>query len=252
MIGFVLDDPRRVIVGASARCARRRGRSARTLISRARGTRPRMSGMLRQPSQSSSTMSVPTGDDFRVDDRDRRRRPSRRPRRASSAGDEQPQPFVDLRRRQADAVILDHRLDHVVDQLLDDRVADVGALEGARLRAQHRMAHARDLQDRHIRRIILVSACDEAASCTPTTNRTPTASARAAASALERRLLKAERARAARLRRVRLRVLSRSEDRRRHDHPVAADRHRAGPARHRARLRQVGVPGRLRRSRRDR
>ena len=34
-------------------------------------------------------------------------------------GDEQPQALVHLRRRQADAVILDHRLDHVVDQLLD-------------------------------------------------------------------------------------------------------------------------------------
>ena len=33
-------------------------------------------------------------------------------------GDEQTQPFMDLRRCQADAVIFDHRLDHVVDQPL--------------------------------------------------------------------------------------------------------------------------------------
>ena len=36
-------------------------------------------------------------------------------------GDEQPQAFVHLRRRQPDAVVLAHRLDHVVDELLDAR-----------------------------------------------------------------------------------------------------------------------------------
>ena len=68
---------------------------------------------------------------------------------------EQPQAFVDLGRRQADAVILDHRLDHVVDQLLDDGIADFAAIERASLLAQHGMPHPRDFQDRHIRQIIL-------------------------------------------------------------------------------------------------
>ena len=64
---------------------------------------------------------------------------------------------MNLRGRQADAVILDHRLDHVVDQLLDDRVADVGAVEGAGFLPQHRVAHPCDFQDRHSSQIILFS-----------------------------------------------------------------------------------------------
>ena len=40
-------------------------------------------------------------------------------RRRREAGDEEAQALVHLRRGQADAVVLAHRLDHVVDQLLD-------------------------------------------------------------------------------------------------------------------------------------
>ena len=78
--------------------------------------------MLRQPSQSSTT-SLPTGvisglisaiSGTRVA---RLRRP--RPSSGGEAGDEQAHALVHLRRGQADAVILAHRLDHVVDQLLD-------------------------------------------------------------------------------------------------------------------------------------
>ena len=94
--------------------------SARTLISRARGTRPRMSGMLRQPSQS-STISGPAGVISGIDDRHRlvigcqRLVVLRR-----DGGDEEAKALVHLRRRQPDAVVLVHRLDHVVDQLLHD------------------------------------------------------------------------------------------------------------------------------------
>ena len=56
--------------------------------------------------------------------------------------------------------------------------------------AQHGMAHARDLQNGHERRIILAHVRGLQRS-TRTTTRTPSASARAAAHALERRLLKA-------------------------------------------------------------
>ena len=122
--------------------------SARTVISRARGTRPRMSGMLRQPSQS-STISLPTtvisglmiasGSASLV-----------LVLAVIERGDEHPDALVHLRRREADAVVLGHGVDHVVDQLLDDRAPDLGLLERPRFRAQHRMPHARDLQNRHI------------------------------------------------------------------------------------------------------
>ena len=127
------------------------------LSSRRRGTRPRMSGMLRQPSQS-STISSPTGDDFRIDDGERLRR------LASSRGlglggierdDEQAHAFVHLRRRQTDAVVLGHRVHHVVDEPLNRRALDAAPLDGLRPCPQHRMPHARDFQDGHSRRIIL-------------------------------------------------------------------------------------------------
>ena len=38
---------------------------------------------------------------------------------------------------------------HVVDELLDGRALDLVLLEGTRLRAQHRMPHARDFQNGH-------------------------------------------------------------------------------------------------------
>ena len=68
--------------------------------------------------------------------------------------------------------------------------------------------------------------------------------------ALERRVLKADRARAPGVHALRVRLLSRSEDRRRHDHPATRGRIVLVPSRHRAGLRQVGVSRRLRRPRR--
>ena len=57
--------------------------------------------------------------------------------------------FVNLRRRQADTVVLVHGVDHVVDELLHRRVLQLRALDLPRAGAQHRMAHAGDLQQRH-------------------------------------------------------------------------------------------------------
>src|SRR4029079_16044983 len=82
--------------------------------------------------------------------------------------DEQPDAFMHLRSRQADAVILEHRFAHVVDELLDDWIHDFGAVERARLGAENRMAHARHLEDRHNPRIILTVW----ALSIPTTNHT--------------------------------------------------------------------------------
>ena len=67
------------------------------------------------------------------------------------AGDEQPQARVYLRRGQPDTRVLLHRLEHVVDELLDPRRPDVGRFQRFRARAEHRMPHAGDLQDRHDR-----------------------------------------------------------------------------------------------------
>ena len=56
---------------------------------------------------------------------------------------------MDLDRREAGAVGVVHRLDHVVDELLSNGCLDFGAIEGTCFGAQHRMAHARNLEDRH-------------------------------------------------------------------------------------------------------
>ena len=56
---------------------------------------------------------------------------------------------MNLRRRQADAVVLVHGIDHVVDQLLHRRILELGALDGTRPLAQNRMTHAGDFQQRH-------------------------------------------------------------------------------------------------------
>ena len=58
-------------------------------------------------------------------------------------------------RRQADAVILRHRVEHVVDELLNGGGLDVAPFDRPRLGAQHGMAHARDLQNGHDGGIIL-------------------------------------------------------------------------------------------------
>ena len=54
-----------------------------------------------------------------------------------------------LRRRQADALGLDHRFEHVVNEFLEDALADL--LQGNWLGdlPQHRCAELRNLEDRH-------------------------------------------------------------------------------------------------------
>ena len=79
--------------------------SARTVMARARGTRPRMSGMLRQPSQS-STISGPGRDDLGIHDHQRLGRSSSPSSSASSSATKIRRLLVDLRRRQPDAAIL--------------------------------------------------------------------------------------------------------------------------------------------------
>ena len=68
--------------------------------------------------------------------------------------DEDPDPFVHLRRGKADAVVLGHRVDHVVDQLLDDAAPYLGLLQRPSLRAQHRVPHARDFQNGHAKIVV--------------------------------------------------------------------------------------------------
>ena len=68
-------------------------------------------------------------------------------------GDEHAQPMVNLRRGEPDAMVFAHGLDQVVDQSLHRIRLDLRAVERARLRAQDRMPHARDLENRHKRRL---------------------------------------------------------------------------------------------------
>ena len=77
------------------------------------------------------------------------------------AGHEQADALVHLRRGQADALVLGHRLEHVVDQLLDARRLDLADVDRPRPRTQHRVAHVRNLQNRH-RRIIVVQVMSDA------------------------------------------------------------------------------------------
>ena len=90
-----------------------------------------MSGMLRQPSQSSTIVE------------------HRRHRDLAHAGDEDAHGLVHLRRRQPDARVFVHRLEHVVDELLDDRRSDRLRRHRLRLGPQDWMPHAGDLQDGH-------------------------------------------------------------------------------------------------------
>ena len=64
-------------------------------------------------------------------------------------GHEDTEALMHLRAGQADPAVLVHGVDHVVDEFLEARVLDLGALERAGLLPQHRMPHARDLQDGH-------------------------------------------------------------------------------------------------------
>jgi hypothetical protein len=103
-----------------------------TLIERARGTRPRISG------------------DHRIDKHHRlivgRQRIVDLRR---NCGDEDTQALVNLRRGKADTVVLVHGVDHVVDQLLQRKLLQLRAIDRARAGAQHRMTHAGNLQQRH-------------------------------------------------------------------------------------------------------
>src|SRR4029079_18933339 len=74
------------------------------------------------------------------------------------SGNKNPQRFMHLRRRESDSLVLLHRLEHVVDELLDCRGPNLRRVHRASLRAQHRMLHARDLQNRHTR-IICATIC---------------------------------------------------------------------------------------------
>ena len=241
----MLDDPRREIPRAPSRCARRRGRSARTRMRRL----PRHLAADVGDAQAAFPVLdelAADGGDLGVDDRDRHDLGLAGPRvLCLEARDEDPHALVHLRRRQPDAVVLVHRLDHVVDELLDGRRDLIAARSsGLRLGAQHGVAHARDFQNRHAEELYL-----------------PRRTARPWPTTLP--LLPALR------RPARTRELLKSGEPERLvcdrcgfvfylDPKVAVgtiiadadDRHRAGAARHRARLRQVGVPGRLRRSRR--
>ncbi len=154
MIGFMLDDTRRVV--------------ARVQLDALAVTVPRADLDFPGPRHSAADVgnaqaAFPVLFDLRTDRRDlgiddRDRLAGRLARIVMiEAGDKQPHALAHLRRGQTNAVILDHRLDHVVDQLLDDRIANVAALERPRLLAKHRVTHARDLQDRHIPGIILFS-----------------------------------------------------------------------------------------------
>ena len=98
------------------------------------------------------------------------------------------------------------------------------------------MPHARDLQDGHSAKLY----CD-VQMLHPHDDSHAYQFCPRCGGPLERRVLKADRARAAGLHAVRVRLLPRSEDRRRHDHPIAERAHRPRAARDRAGLRQVGV-----------
>ena len=196
--------------------------------------------MLRQPSQSSTTSGPATVISGLITAISGTRSSSSSSRVGArrEAGDEQADALVHLRRGEADALILGHRLEHVVDQLLDARRLDLADVDRPRTGTQHRVAHVRNLQNRH-RRIIVVGYERRRLSLLPDL-RQPARGAHA----------QGRRSRAHGLRGLRLRPLSRSEGGGGHDHPRRGRAARAGAPGHRTRLRPVGVPRRLRRSRR--
>ena len=86
-------------------------------------------------------------DDFGVDDGDRL--PVFLIVSGVERGDEEADAFVHLRRGEADAVILGHRLDHVVDEPLNRCAQQPGPIERAGSTAEHRVPHARHLENGH-------------------------------------------------------------------------------------------------------
>ena len=129
--------------------------------------------------------------------------------------DEEAQALVHLRRRQPDAGVLVHRLDHVVDELLQQRIAELVLLDRPRRAVGAPDAPSARLSESTWTKIILESARVHSARLTPPFRFCPVCGG-----ALESRVLKA--ANPKRLvctSRVRLRLLSRSQDRGRHGHP---------------------------------
>ena len=134
--------------------------------------------------------------------------------------------------------------------LLDRRALDICAVDGTGLGAKHRVAHVRHFQNRHDLRNYtgrLVTVRRDMQDLHPHDEShayrfCPRCGARPRTT-----LAEANRARPPGVPAVRLRVLHRSENCRRDDHPDRRRANRARATRHRAGLRQVGVPWRLRR-----
>ena len=185
-----------------------------------------------------------------------RRLVARRRRAYRATATKMRQPFVHLRRRQADAVVLDHRVDHVVDQLLNGALPDL-----ARVRAA---APWRAAPDGPCARLsewtypanytapLKAAAVRPSWRVHPVTHdvaRLPVLSAlrrRARAAAAEGHRARAARsARAAASSSISIRRSPSARSSATDERPA-----RAGAARDRAGLRQVGVSRRLRRSRR--
>ena len=251
MIGLVLDDARRKIVRAQLDALAVPVERAHLDLAR-----PRHAAADVGDAQAAFPVLDDVGaddGDLGVDDRERRRFRLVVLVAIVERGDEQPEPLVHLRRGQTDAVILDHRVDHVVDQLLHDRAADLGLLERPRLRAQHRDGPSARLSGSTYRRNYTGSASEGAATAQilhPHDDSHAYRFCPRCGGALERRLLKPtepERLVCTRCGfvfyldpKIAVGTIIRTRER-----PA-----RAGPARDRAGLRQVGVPRRLRRPRR--
>ena len=107
--------------------------------------------MLRHPSHP-STVSVLRARDLGIDERDGIAFSS--PLGVEDRDEHAPR-FVHLRRRQADARILVHRLDHVIDELLELRRADLVLVDRARRLSKHRVTHAGHFQNGHLLDFIL-------------------------------------------------------------------------------------------------
>ena len=127
MIGLVLDDARRIVSGPQFNPLPVPVERAHLDLAGARHPAPDIRECSGTP-PSPPRISEPTGDDLRIDERHRLGVAFLAPA-AIERGHEQPDALVHLRRRQADAVILDHRLHHVVDELLDGRACGCRRVE---------------------------------------------------------------------------------------------------------------------------
>ena len=144
MVGLVLDDPCGKTPARSSAAARRAGRARGPECRWGAAPGPGCRGMLRHPSQSSSTV-VPRGSISGLIMTIGGSPPSG----SSTPGDEQPQTLVHLGSGETDAGVLAHRLEHVVDEALNGRGRNLGGVERRRPAAQHGVPHPRHLQDGH-------------------------------------------------------------------------------------------------------